>query len=406
MHDVVVVGGGPAGCYTASLLGRGGLKVHVLEEHGHIGKPVDCSGVMGADSFDALRLPKSLRIGEIRALTFVSPSKLKVHFSPPAPLAYILDRAALDQAIAEKTLDSGASLQMGARVVDLRVQEESVEVTFEEVPCRQSAVVGRKDVQGSKSNVPKSIKASMVILAGGPRYKLQRKLGMGLPGDFLRTAQTETMVREIGEAKVFLGAEVAPGSFAWVVPFRRGGREWARIGVSAKNKAVPYLKKVLSELQADGHVDSMDLPIRSWVIPITPLPRTYSERVLAVGDAAGQTKPTTGGGIFYGLLCAEAAAHTATRAFEKGDFSEGMMSGYEKEWRQKLGVEIKIGSFFRRLAERLTDNELDDLFRVVQSDGILASVTKKARFDWHKDVIYFALRHPALGRIFLKGLFR
>ena len=82
------------------------------------------------------------------------------------------------------------------------------------------------------------------------------------------------------------------------------------------------------------------------------------------------------------------------------------MSGYEKEWRQKLGVEIKIGSFFRRLAERLTDNELDDLFRVVQSDGILASVTKKARFDWHKDVIYFALRHPALGRIFLKGLFR
>ncbi len=387
MHDVVVVGGGPAGCYAASLLGARGFDVHVLEEDAVIGEPVDCSGVIGAESFSTLGLPDSLKLGEIRTLTFVSPSKLEFRFSPPSPLAYMIDRASFDRAIADKTLASGVTLHLGSSVVDLEMSDGCVEVNFRE------------------TNGLRKIRASMVILAGGPRYKLQRKLGMGQPGDFLRTAQVEVAIRGINEPKVLMGSSVAPGSFGWMVPFRRRNETFARIGVSAKIGAVPYLEKILRQLHSDGHLSSPDVPIRSWVIPITPLQRTFAGRVLAVGDAAGQTKPTTGGGIFYGLLCAEAAASTAIAAFESGDFSAATMSKYEEEWRRRVGREIKVGAFFRRLAERLSDGEIDDIFRIVQSDGILSAVTSKARFDWHKDVIYFALRHPALGRIFLKGLF-
>ncbi|MCZ6626049.1 MAG: NAD(P)/FAD-dependent oxidoreductase [Deltaproteobacteria bacterium] len=388
MHDIVVVGGGPAGCYAASLLGAKGFDVHVLEEDAVIGEPVDCSGVIGAESFSTLGLPDSLKLGEIRTLTFVSPSKLEFRFSPPSPLAYMIDRASFDRAIADKTLASGVTLHLGSSVVDLEMPDGCVEVNFRE------------------TNGSRKIRASMVILAGGPRYKLQRKLGMGQPGDFLRTAQVEVAIRGINEPKVLMGSSVAPGSFGWMVPFRRRNETFARIGVSAKVGAVPYLEKILKQLHSDGHLSSPDVPIRSWVIPITPLQRTFAGRVLAVGDAAGQTKPTTGGGIFYGLLCAEAAASTAIAAFKSGDFSTGTMSKYEEEWRRRVGREIKVGAFFRRLAERLSDGEIDDIFRIVQSDGILSAVTSKARFDWHRDVIYFALRHPALGRIFLKGLFR
>ena len=396
MHDAIVVGGGPAGCYFASLLGRSGFDVHVFEEHSVVGEPVDCSGVIGAESFGTLRLPGSLKLGEIHTLTLVSPSKLEVHFSPPSPLAYVVDRAALDRAVAEKTSGSGANIHLGSRVVDVKILSGCVEVVVEEVDDRQPSLVkGRR-----------ALKASMVILAGGPRYRIQRKLGMGRPTDFLKTAQTEVEIHGIKESKVLLGSEVAPGSFAWVVPFEREGGKFARIGVSAKSAAVPYLRKLLKQLYNEGHVRSPDASIRSWLIPITPLQRTFAERALAVGDAAGQTKPTTGGGIYYGLLCAEAAAHTVAAAFETGDFSADAMSRYEQEWRKRLGGEIRIGAFFRRIAERLTDQEIDDLFRVVQSDGILSAITKSARFDWHRDVIYFALRHPALGRIFLKRLFR
>ncbi len=396
MHDVLVVGGGPAGCYAASLLGARGLDVQLLEEHLVIGEPVDCSGVIGVESFETLGLPESLKLAEISALTLVSPSELEVYFSPPSPLAYVIDRAAFDRSIADRTTASGAVVHLGVHVVDLQVLRDCVEVTY------SRALDGR-----SPSGIErKTLRGKMVMLAGGPRYGLQKKLHMGHPGDFLKTAQTELPAQGITGTKVFLGSGVAPGSFAWIIPFRRGSEQFARVGVSAKVNAVPFLKSLLLKLYRADHVFSPEVPVRSWVIPVSPLKRTYAERVLAVGDAAGQTKPTTGGGIFYGLLCAEAAAQTAERAFKTGDFTAGSMRTYEKIWRGKLGREMRTGSFFRRLAERLTDKEIDDLFRVVQSDGILSAITKKARFDWHKDVIFFALRHASLGRIFLKGLFR
>jgi flavin-dependent dehydrogenase len=229
---------------------------------------------------------------------------------------------------------------------------------------------------------------------------------MGRPAAFLRTAQVEVRSEGFREAQVHLGAEVAPGSFAWVVPFSRNGVEHARIGVSSKQFAATFLQRFFDRLKENGAVEAVTVPARSWVIPLTPLRRTYADRVLAVGDAAGQTKPTTGGGLFYGLLSARAAAETVMEAFAKSNFGVGVLKGYELRWRQRLGREIKIGGFFRRLFEHLKDSEIDDLFRIVRSDGILSAVTSKARFDWHKDVILLALKHPSLGQIFLKGLTR
>lgn len=133
-----------------------------------------------------------------------------------------------------------------------------------------------------------------------------------------------------------------------------------------------------------------------------PLSRTYADRALAVGDAAGQVKPTSGGGIYYGMLSAREAADTVAEAFKRGTLTRDGLSTYEKRWRARLGLDLKIGTLFRRLFSRMTDRDVDDLFRTLHTDGLLARMTEKVSFDWHRDLILFLLKHPKLARIFMR----
>jgi flavin-dependent dehydrogenase len=141
------------------------------------------------------------------------------------------------------------------------------------------------------------------------------------------------------------------------------------------------------------------LPQRSWVIPVLPVSRTYADRVLAVGDAAGQVKPTSGGGIYYGMLSAREAAGTVIEAFRRGDLGREGLAAYEKRWRARIGFDLRLGTLFRRLFARMTDRDLDELFRAMRSDRLLDRITEKVSFDWHREVILFLLKHPKLARI-------
>jgi len=104
---------------------------------------------------------------------------------------------------------------------------------------------------------------------------------------------------------------------------------------------------------------------------------------LIVGEAAGQIKTTTGGGLYFGLLCSELASLVITEAFKKNDFSEERLSMYEKEWKFLISKEIRVGMAIRKLCGRLNNNQIEKIFRVVKSDGFFDYIAKNADFDWH-----------------------
>ncbi|MEE9583227.1 MAG: NAD(P)/FAD-dependent oxidoreductase, partial [Dehalococcoidales bacterium] len=241
--------------------------------------------------------------------------------------------------------------------------------------------------------------ARVVVIATGSALGLADRLGLGKSGDFVMGAQAEVESRGVDEVEVYLGQKVAPGFFAWLVPT---SAPRALVGLLSRRSPGPYLRKLLSLLKVQGKIASGDEELSYRRISLRPPTRTYAQRLIVVGDAAGQVKPTTGGGIYYGLLCAEIAAHNLDQALEKDDLSARSLGSYQREWKKKLGRELRISYWARKLYERLSDRQIDRIFDIITANGIDEALLKAddLSFDWHGRAILRVTGQSVLSRAF------
>jgi geranylgeranyl reductase family protein len=375
-HDVLVVGGGPAGLYAAWRLAQGGYSTVVCEEHETIGQPVHCTGVLSAACFDELRLNRGAILNPLTTVRFVSPSGLEVRYTPPTTQAVVIDRARFDQHLAQQAEDSGAALRLGARVTALDVAPDGV----------RAMVHGR------------AVEARLVVLASGASYTLQRRLGLGLPRAYLHTAQRELPVERAGDVEIHFGRGVAPGGFAWVVPIQRPDGVYARVGVMAAAEPVRWYDSMLGRLGSWGIAANSDRP-RLKYLPLRSIARTYGDRLLAIGDAAGLVKPTTGGGIYYSIVSASIAADVALESLKHDRLSAASLRVYESKWRRRLAGEFQAQWVLRRLAEKMSDRQIDALFELALTDGVMPIVQRTASFNHHRPLIQALLRHAPARQI-------
>ena len=136
------------------------------------------------------------------------------------------------------------------------------------------------------------------------------------------------------------------------------------------------------------------MEIRQKAIPLGTLAHSYGDRVLVIGDAAGQVKPTTGGGIYFGHFGAQIAADVLDEALSSDNLTAGQLSRYQKQWKAKMGKELSRGYWARWAYTKLSDRQIEGIFDVVDSSGIAEDLSNSSNlsFDWHSGLILAILK--------------
>ncbi len=382
IYDVIVIGAGPAGSMTAHLIAENGFKTLLCEEHNSIGTPVHCTGKLSTHAFQDFSLPRETILNSVGAAKFHSPKGIEFSIRKKSIDSHILDRKMLDQKLVEMACSSGCELSRQTLVQDAHINSDLVNLKIR------------------KRGISNNLKSRLIINSEGARPKLLSKVGLDRSNQILSGLQYEVKGIDIHSkdcVELYFDRNIAPGFFAWIVPL---SVNIARIGLAVDSTSSTfstqyYLKKFVKRIV--HHTNPRNLQIQntySGAIPISgPIKRSYTDRMLVVGDSAGQIKVTSGGGIYFGLKCAKIAAKIATQCLEKDTLGNRHLKQYEILWKKTIGRELKTTLFVRRLVNGLSNKELDLIFQILNDEKI------KEIIEEHGDTAYQSrLLRPLLPR--------
>ncbi len=359
LMDVAIVGGGPVGLFIAASLSKMGYSVTVFEEHSDIGNPSHCSGLFSEHILEIVGekerrgILKATRRAEIMA-----PDGSLLRIKSSSSRVYVVNRVEFDRSLARDAINNGAEIHLKERVK--AVSRRFIKTSWGEY--RSKIIVG---TDGINSVVRREILVSPPKIIGAAQVVANYNYG------------EEDLVR------IYVGNEVAPGFFAWVIPL---GSDMAKIGLASYGNSWLFLKKLLRQLKAHP------LSISAGGIPVSTVSRTYGEGMLIVGDAAGQVKATSGGGVYPSLKSAQCAVKTIERALESGDYSRTAMKKYEDCWRREIGKELSNAQYIHRQYRKIKDVDFNNIVRELNRPDMLKIINEYGDIDYPSKVVWKLLK--------------
>jgi geranylgeranyl reductase family protein len=384
--DVIIVGGGPCGSFTALNLAKLGVRVKAFEEHAEIGFPTHCPGhvaINGLKNLGLYPLPEKIVENTFSGVVFHSPKGKEFSVCFSSPITCVVNRFLFDKYIAEMAENRGVFYHLDSHVESLIVEDGFV-----------------KGVHvNSKGKIEKFF-AKIVVDAEGISSKILKQTNLS---PFNRRMLVHGVHAEVENVKdveqetveVFFGNEYAPGFYAWLIPKGEGR---AKVGLAAKSGDP---KELLQHFMLKHPIASKKLGaakiLQMAFHPLTlggPIPKTFSHGFLAVGDVASQVKPTTGGGLIFGLSCARIAAEVANEALQRNDFSSNFLSVYQKRCEEIFGFDVKVMLASRKMFNVVSDEKIHEILTLCKKlnlDEILCNVKE---IDFQGKSLLHLLRNP------------
>ena len=361
-YDVVVVGAGPAGAIAAKYAARNGARTLLIEEHASIGSPVQCTGLISTKALAECEMGEgNFVLARLRGAFVYAPDCSELTVTGKGVKAYVIDRKMFDRALVEGSVDLGADLLLKTRFIDMEKDKVSVRTDGEKKEIQADTIIGADGIQSSVGR-----------MAGLPRCE---KILSGVQ------FEAPYASKDPGYVEIFTGNNVAPGFFAWAVPFEG----MARLGL-AKNQdgfsALHYLERLVKHPVVASRYEGSRTEHVLGGIPLGPPDRTTKGNVMIVGDAAAQVKPTSGGGIYMGAVCAKIAGEVAARAARK----ETDLEEYEKRWRSAVGRELAIGMRIHKSLGKLSDGDLNEFISFLNTQEMREAITEYGDMD-HPSVL-------------------
>jgi digeranylgeranylglycerophospholipid reductase len=388
IYDAVIVGAGPAGARTARDLAHLGFDVCVLEEHSTIGTPCHCSGLVTPRTLELADVGDDVILNTIRGAIIHVPGCAPATIGGERVHAHVIDRSELDRRVVGQAHKAGATVMSLSRFERFTIAGDS----------GRRLKDGHVEIEIRREGTRSKIRTRLLVGADGARSRVATQVRghppRGVVAGLGATAEYDRNPRE-DHVEVFADPGSTPGWFGWTIPLGGGH---ARLGGGSANGVKPResferLRRGFPETFGAARIDRHSGgTIAVWA----PTPMT-ADRVMLVGDAARQVKPTSGGGIHAALHAAGVAAAVAATAFRRGDVSNPSLNAYPRRWDRTAGREMRRQHDLRRMFQRLTTRDLQKLLPVLEDASVRSTVDAWGDIDFPSRLVSrIARQRPTL----------